>query len=88
MADLPLVNPSPGLEEPAPGAALALRRTPLFEAARAAGGRLVPFADTHDLVDAAYYLVWPKGRVVSLPLQRLIDWIGARGVTAAERSAT
>jgi LysR family transcriptional regulator, glycine cleavage system transcriptional activator len=51
-------------------------------------GRLVPFAETHDLVDAAYYLVWPKGRVVSHPLQRLIDWLGARVVIAAERSAT
>ena len=48
MADVPLANPSPGaspgLSGPDHGAAPGLRRTPLFEAARAAGGRLVPFA--------------------------------------------
>jgi len=48
MADLPLVDPSPGAA-PGPsvqdhGAAPALRRTPLFEAVRSAGARLVPFA--------------------------------------------
>ena len=48
MADVPLADPSagasPGLADPASAAAPALRRTALFEAARAAGGRLVPFA--------------------------------------------
>ena len=48
MADVPLADPSaaasPGLADPALAAAPALRRTALFEAARAAGGRLVPFA--------------------------------------------
>jgi len=48
MADLPLVDPSPGAV-PGPsvqdhGDAAALRRTPLFEAVRSAGARLVPFA--------------------------------------------
>ena len=48
MADVPLADPSaaasPGLADPALAAAPSLRRTALFEAARAAGGRLVPFA--------------------------------------------
>ena len=48
MADVPLVDPSPGdTTDPsgaATGTAPTLRRTPLFEAAQAAGGRLVPFA--------------------------------------------
>lgn len=48
MADVPLADPSaaasPGLADPALAAAPVLRRTALFEAARAAGGRLVPFA--------------------------------------------
>ena len=48
MADVPLAEPSPaaatGLLGQEHGAAPALRRTPLFEAARTAGGRLVPFA--------------------------------------------
>ena len=48
MADVPLADlsaaASPGLADPALAAAPALRRTALFEAARAAGGRLVPFA--------------------------------------------
>jgi aminomethyltransferase len=48
MADVPLADPSaaasPGLADPALAAAPALRRTALFEAALAAGGRLVPFA--------------------------------------------
>ena len=48
MADVPLADPSaaasPGLADPALAAVPALRRTALFEAARAAGGRLVPFA--------------------------------------------
>ena len=48
MADLPLADPSPGASPDLSGldhgAAPGLRRTPLFEAARAAGGRLVPFA--------------------------------------------
>jgi len=48
MADVPLADPSPGaspgLSGQDHGAAPGLRRTPLFEAARAAGGRLVPFA--------------------------------------------
>ena len=48
MADVPLADPStgasPGLADPGLAAAPALRRTALFEAARSAGGRLVPFA--------------------------------------------
>ena len=48
MADVPLADPSTGasagLADQAAAAAPALRRTALFEAARSAGGRLVPFA--------------------------------------------
>ena len=48
MADVPLAAPSPGasagLSHQDPDGVSGLRRTPLFEAARAAGGRLVPFA--------------------------------------------
>ncbi len=48
MADLTLADPSPDSaahqSDPAPVGVPALRRTPLFEAARAAGGRLVPFS--------------------------------------------
>lgn len=48
MAEVPLADPSaaasPDLADPALAAAPSLRRTALFEAARAAGGRLVPFA--------------------------------------------
>ena len=48
MADIPLADPSPDFAahplDPAFDGAPALRRTPLFEVARVAGGRLVPFA--------------------------------------------
>ena len=48
MADLTLADPSPDSaahqSDPAPVGVPALRRTPLFEAARASGGRLVPFS--------------------------------------------
>ncbi len=47
MADVPLADPSPNPAAPsdqAAAAAKALRRTPLFDAARRAGGRMVPFA--------------------------------------------
>ena len=48
MADVPLVEPSPGASagpsDQDSGGAPALRRTPLADAARSAGGRLVPFA--------------------------------------------
>ena len=48
MADVPLAAPSPGasagLSDQNPDGVPSLRRTPLFEAARAAGARLVPFA--------------------------------------------
>ena len=40
-----------------------------------ARGRLVPAAATYDAIEGSYSLVWPRGKPVSRPLQRLIDWV-------------
>lgn len=67
-------------EAAAAGYGLALLPDFLFQA-EARRGRLFPACEDKDPVDAGYFLVWPQGRVVARPLQRLIDWLdGARAL--------
>lgn len=64
-------------EAAASGYGLALLPDFLFQA-EARRGRLVAASEGHDPVEAGYYLVWPKGRTIARPLQRLIDFLGGQ----------
>lgn len=63
-------------EAAALGLGIALLPSFLFEAEERRG-RLVAAADNFDLLEAGYYLVWPKGRTLGRPLSMLVKWLKA-----------
>ena len=73
-------------EAAALGFGLALLPSFLFEA-EAKRGRLVAAAESYDVLEAGYYLVWPKGRALSRPLALLVDWLKAHGPEFQSASA-
>lgn len=63
-------------EAAAAGFGIALLPSFLSEA-EFARGRLVRAATAYDAVEGSYSLVWPRGKPLSRPLQRLIAWLEA-----------